>query len=123
MGTCSEVSVQAAEIGFLDADLPGGHRVESDPAVPSGLVRFLTGWHWRAAPQVRPAGLHEWAFTQVGVARGCGLRSRVRRFESCGGAPAGVPLLTCGNSPPCLPRTTLSGRFRPCRLTSADAKR
>ena len=59
MGTCSEVSVQAAEVGFLDADLPGGHRVWSDPAVPSGLVRFLACWHWRVAPQARPAGLHE----------------------------------------------------------------
>ena len=33
---------------------------------------------------------------QVGAVPRCGLRSRVRRFESC----RGRPLLTCGNSPP-----------------------
>ena len=36
---------------------------------------------------------------QVSAARGCGLRSRVRRFESC----RGRPLLTCSNNPPYLP--------------------
>jgi hypothetical protein len=60
--------------------------------MPSGSVRFLTCWHWRVAPQARPAGLHQRAFMQVSAARGCGcgLRSRVRRFESCWGRSAGA---------------------------------
>jgi hypothetical protein len=41
-------------------------------------------------PQVRPTDLREGAFVQVSVARRCGLRSRVRRFESCRGRPCDV---------------------------------
>jgi len=40
---------------------------------------------YRAAPHTRPAGPSATMFALVSAIRGSGLRSRVRRFESCWG--------------------------------------